>query len=206
MLTCRASLPSVLLVATLSAWAAGCAQAPGGVRNGVPVLATPQRGTIPTAIGGRGIGKVAHRLAAATLADSVLKHWGWRAAMADSATTGLETAWLYLPRGSFSAGHGSQCNAGAFTALRLSISAGDSSAGPVEFFLRGEAMYYATATRAEAERLVRATFSQVGADLAVALRGADGRPDAYGASFDRRWGEAALKRLDDPSICGGQGR
>lgn len=197
---------SRLAVAVVAIAAAACAQGPGGIRNGVPVLATPEHGAFPTAIGGRGIGKAAHRLAAAALVDSVLRHWGWRVAMADSATTRLQTAWLYLPRGTFHAGFGSQCDAGSFAALRLNVSASDSSTGPTDFFVRGEALFYDNATRTEAQRLVQTAFSQVGADLTAALRGADTRPDDYGPSFDRRWGPDAVKRLADPSICTPRGR
>lgn len=182
-------------------WVAACAQAPGGVRNGVPVLATPRLGAFPTPIGGRGLGRVEHARAAVTIADSVLRRWGWRVALADSAVAGLRTAWLYLPRGSFDPGHGSQCDAGAFTALRVSIAARDSAHGPAVLFLRGEAMFYDTATSAEAARLVRTTFSRVGAELAAAVRGADAREDVYGESLRRRRGNAAVKTLDDLPGC-----
>ncbi|HVZ47690.1 MAG TPA: hypothetical protein VG916_02825 [Gemmatimonadaceae bacterium] len=187
-----------------------CSSGPGlggearrGAGNRTIALATPTLGSFPTPLGGRGIGRASHRLAAATLADSVLKRWGWRVAMADSATARLQTAWLYLPRGTFKPGFGSQCEAGAFTALRFTVGARDAGVAAPEFFVNAEALFYDGAPRAEAERLVRSAVSQVGADLTAALRLADARPDAYGPSIDRRWGELALKGLDNATLCGG---
>lgn len=204
-----------LVLLSLALGAAGCSGTSGqsvdlGVpaRNGRGNRSAPlaqHNDPFPTPLGGIGIGKANHRLAVVTLADSVLQRWGWRVALADSATTRIETAWLYLPRGTFKPGFGSQCEAGSYTALRFVITATGTGGEPAEFFLRAEAMFFTGTSTADASRLVRGTFSQVGAELSNAIRIADDRPDAFGSAVDRRRGRAAVDALGNASICGRRG-
>jgi hypothetical protein len=130
-----------------------------------------------------------------SIADSVVRAWGWEVASVDLKRAGLRTDWLYFAGREMTPRAGRRCEEDEdnVVGLRLEIAPRRLEKDSAEFVVRGEARFVGGRGRAEAERFARGSFATIGAALQDASRAATAWPDDFSRDIERVSGEAGLR-------------
>lgn len=179
--------------------AAAAASDAQGVRAGTSVALTagaPTRFAAgpPESLGQRTVGSAARRGATLSVADSILRVWGWHAASVDVRRAALRTEWLYFAGTDFTPDAGRQCDdRDVVVGLRLEMAPRQIAQDSAVFVLRGEARIVGGRRRADAERFARQSFGTIGAALQAGARDAVRWPDTLAVVLERLSGEAGIR-------------
>lgn len=148
----------------------------------------------PTSLGQHSIGAATRRAAMLSVADSVVRGWGWEVASVDLGRSALRTEWLYFSGPDFVPTAGRPCNDDAIVGLRLEVAPRRVTKDSAEFVVRGEALLISGRNRADAERFARRGFAVVSHALQDGARGAALWPDTYTAALERISGEVGMRQ------------
>ncbi|MDP1860279.1 MAG: hypothetical protein Q8K82_16500 [Gemmatimonadaceae bacterium] len=148
----------------------------------------------PTSLGQHSIGAATRRAAMLSVADSVVRSWGWEVKSVDLGRSALRTEWLYFSGPDFMPTAGRQCGDDATVGLRLEVTPRRVTKDSAEFVVRGEALLINGRGRADAERFARAGFAVLTSALQDGARGAERWPDTYTAALERFSGEIGVRQ------------
>lgn len=148
----------------------------------------------PVSLGQRTLGSAARRSAMLSVADSILRVWGWHSASVDVRRSALRTEWLYFAGTDFTPTAGRQCeDENAVVGLRLEIVPRQLAKDSAVFVLHGEARIVDGTRRSEAERFARGSFGTIGSALQAGARDAALWPDTLSVELERLSGEARVR-------------
>ncbi|MDP1892431.1 MAG: hypothetical protein Q8K55_16205 [Gemmatimonadaceae bacterium] len=129
-----------------------------------------------------------------SVADSILRAWGWLAASVDVRRSTLRTEWLYFAGMDFTPDAGRRCeDEYAVVGLRFEIAPRQLAKDSAVFVLRGEARIVDGMSRADAERFARGSFGTIGSALQASARDAALWPDTLSVTLERLSGEAGMR-------------
>lgn len=147
----------------------------------------------PLSLGQRSVGSSARRGAMLSVADSILRVWGWQAASVDVRRSVLRTEWQYFAGTEFTPSAGRPCEDGIVVGLRFELAPRQIANDSAVFVLRGEALIVDGNRRADAERFARGSFGTIGAALQAGAREADLWPDTVSVAMARLSGEVGMR-------------
>ena len=148
----------------------------------------------PVSLGQRTLGSAARRGAMLSVADSILRVWGWQAASVDVRRSALRTEWLYFAGTDFTPDAGRRCeDEHAVVGLRFEIAPRQFAKDSAVFVLRGEARIVDGRSRSDAERFARGSFGTIGSALLAGARDAARWPDTLSVEIARLTGEAGMR-------------
>ncbi|MHB8838337.1 MAG: hypothetical protein ACYC7F_05230 [Gemmatimonadaceae bacterium] len=136
-----------------------------------------------------------------SVADSVVRGWGWQVKSVDMARSALRTEWLHFSGPDFMPAAGRQCGDDATVGLRLEVASRHVTKDSAEFVVRGEALLISGRRRAEAERFARGGFAAVSRALQDGTRGAEHWPDTYTPALERVSGEIGVRQGEQVHGC-----
>ena len=148
----------------------------------------------PVSLGQRRIGPGTRRAAMLSVADSVVRAWGWQIASVDLERGAMRTEWLYFAGTEMTPNAGRECEGDAIVGLRLIVEPRNSSKNSSDFVVRGEARVVEGRDRADAQRFAHHSFGTIGAALQEASPAATHRPDVFSTELERLSGEVVLRQ------------
>lgn len=192
----RSILRSAVGLLGVAAWASiSGAQAAVSRTSATLATGSPNRlaADVPVSLGQRRIGTGTRRAAMLSVADSVVRAWGWQVASVDLRRAAMRTDWLYFAGTEMTPDAGRPCEEDNVVGLRLDIALRQSAKDSSEFVVRGEARVVEGRGRADAERFAHRSFATIGAALQDASRAATLWPDVFSPEIKRVSGEVVLR-------------
>lgn len=156
---------------------------------------------VPVSLGQRRIGTGTRRAAMLSVADSVVRAWGWQIASVDLKRAAMRTEWLYFAGTEMTPRAGRPCEEDNVVGLRLDIALRQPANDSAEFVVRGEARFVRERGRVETERFAHRSFATISAALRDASRAATLWPDVFSREIERVSGEVEVSSGGRVQAC-----